>query len=278
MQPIGKILKSKRESLGMTLLDMEKRIKIERQHITKIENNDFNALPNPDYAVSFIKRYAESVNLNADHLLAEHHDELPRYKMTAKEARKSLQTHPVQEKHQLTPLLKLIGLTALVCTLLWLIAVYLFPHEREWQAASINPSRNLAGEAEPNQKKAVKDEKNQQVRSQQKKIKQPPETTIQYQSFDGTKLSYTVKTEEALQLRIQSKTPVRLQISTDQKQLSTYQKVTDRTVRMDKDISTLTLVVSNAAEMSVSLNDKKVDVPHDAENLITRTYQFNIMK
>ncbi|ULG72939.1 helix-turn-helix domain-containing protein [Macrococcus brunensis] len=272
MKPIGKILKSKRESLGMTLLDMEKRIKIKREYISMLEKNEFDQLPNPDYAVGFIKKYAESVNLHAQKLIEEHQTELPVHKMTAKEAKKSLQSPVIQETQLLSPLFRLILLVAALCTLLWLASVYLFPHHHEWNAATINPSRNVA--VETKKVENMPDKK----KEPEKPVKKEEKTIVSYKSFDGATLSYTVKTKEPVSIRVTSKTPTWLQLRNDNNQSENYQNVNDRTLKVDKGTRTVTLIAGSTADLTVYLNGEKVDVPTNADTLITRTYQFNISK
>ncbi|GGA96282.1 helix-turn-helix domain-containing protein [Macrococcus hajekii] len=269
MKPIGKILKSKRESLGMTLLDMEQRIRIQRQYITMIENNDFESLPNPDYAVGFVKKYADSVNLNGDKLIEEHQAELPTSKISAREAKKALKTHTAQDTEVVLPLIKLIALVTVLCTIVWLFAVYLFPAEEKWEAESINPSRNIASKSETTTKPVAKNKE---------QTKEPAATTVNYHSFDGTVLNYDVKTNEPVSIRIKSSVPAWIQLDDDQKKSYTFQNVTDRTVKINKNVKTFRLMSGNDPSLTVTLNGQKVDVPKDAEQLITRTYQFNIMK
>ncbi|WP_165983776.1 helix-turn-helix domain-containing protein [Macrococcus bovicus] len=271
MKPIGEILKSKRERLGMTLLDMEKRIRIKREYISMLEKNEFDQLPNPDYAVGFIRKYAESVNLNADKLIEEHQSELPVHKMTAKEAKKSLKTPDVQENQKLLPLFRLILLVSAVCTLLWIVSVYLFPHPRQWHAATINPSRDVAIEPKKEaQKSDKKKEKEEPAKKEEK-------TRVSYKSFDGATLSYTVKTKEPVVIRVTSKTPTWLQLRSDDRS-ENYRNVNDRTLKIGKGARTVTLIAGSTADLTVYCNGEKAEVPTSADALITRTYQFNISK
>ena len=74
---IGQTLKGKRERLGMTLNELESKTKVKRETLTLIENNDFDALTNPNYAEGIISKYAKAVNTDASILIKNHQEELP---------------------------------------------------------------------------------------------------------------------------------------------------------------------------------------------------------
>ncbi|GGI41864.1 helix-turn-helix domain-containing protein [Mammaliicoccus stepanovicii] len=98
MNNIGEILKNKREQLGMTLVELEEKTKIQRQFLVMIERNDFEELPNPDYTRGFITKYASSININPTELIEKHQSELPKTSPSAKEAFRQL----TQEKRSHT--------------------------------------------------------------------------------------------------------------------------------------------------------------------------------
>lgn len=74
---IGQTLKGKRERLGMTLNELEKQTNVKRETLVLIENNDFEALKNPNYAEGIIMRYAKAVNTDSSILIHHHREELP---------------------------------------------------------------------------------------------------------------------------------------------------------------------------------------------------------
>ncbi|KIX91632.1 hypothetical protein TP70_01435 [Staphylococcus microti] len=77
MKLIGEVLQSKRERLGMTLTELETRTHIQRDTLIAIERNAFDTLNQPAYAVGFIRKYAQAVNLDGTHLIEKHQEELP---------------------------------------------------------------------------------------------------------------------------------------------------------------------------------------------------------
>ena len=90
MKNIGEILRNKREQLGMTLVELEEKTKIQRQFLVMIEKNDFENLPNPDYTRGFITKYASSINMSPKELIDKHQSELPKSAPSAKEAFRQL--------------------------------------------------------------------------------------------------------------------------------------------------------------------------------------------
>ncbi|MBH9579911.1 transcriptional regulator [Staphylococcus felis] len=86
MKLIGEVLKGKRERLGMTLNELEKRTHIQRHVLMSIEKNEFETLNHPEYVRGFIKKYAQVVNTDSQHLLEQHQEELPAIHKSAQEA------------------------------------------------------------------------------------------------------------------------------------------------------------------------------------------------
>nr|WP_263313459.1 helix-turn-helix domain-containing protein [Mammaliicoccus sp. Marseille-Q6498] len=128
MKKIGEILRNKREQLGMTLVELEEKTKIQRQFLVMIEKNDFEHLPNPDYARGFIRKYASTINISASELIEKHNSELPKTAPSAKEAFRQL----TQEKRSQTEIsenkmvAKLITQMVTffgVCLIAWIILI-----------------------------------------------------------------------------------------------------------------------------------------------------------
>ncbi|KAA1036986.1 helix-turn-helix domain-containing protein [Macrococcus equipercicus] len=278
MQPIGRKLKQKRESLGMTLVDLENKIKIQRKYIEMIERNDFASLPNPNYTVGFIEKYAKSVNLNAEKLIEEHQDELPDDYISAVEAKQHLnETQTIVKKddqliRQL--IISLVGLI-LVISVVWLLSAKLLfkSTDNRWTAGNVNESRDVKVEAKEKSKAAAK---KQEVKEKPVKPVKVVKTSVKYKSFDGSTLSYDVVTNERLVLKVKSSVPTWIQVNDDNEKRYAYQKVKDKTMTIDNKVKTVTLISGNSTDLQVWINDQKLDVPKTADSLITRTYQFAI--
>lgn len=66
---IGEVLRLARRSQGLNLRDIEDRTDIQLPYLEALETNDFDALPSSYYTRSFLKKYAEAVDLDADIIL-----------------------------------------------------------------------------------------------------------------------------------------------------------------------------------------------------------------
>ena len=66
---IGEVLKEARESRGWSFADVQRKTKIQAKLVQALEYNDFEAIPDPAYARSFLQRYAEVLELDASVLL-----------------------------------------------------------------------------------------------------------------------------------------------------------------------------------------------------------------
>jgi cytoskeletal protein RodZ len=64
LEEIGATLKEARESLGISLEDVENRTHISRKHLKAIEMGDKTSLPELFYVRGFLKKYAEMVGLS----------------------------------------------------------------------------------------------------------------------------------------------------------------------------------------------------------------------
>ncbi|MBI5974924.1 helix-turn-helix domain-containing protein [Staphylococcus canis] len=120
---IGEVLKGKRERLGMTLNELEKRTHIQRETLEKIEKNQFNALSNPNYARGFIMKYAHAVNTDTRNLFKQHEDEFPTSSNDAQNALINLShqpytntTHKDLEAKQLSIIM---GVFVVITALFW---------------------------------------------------------------------------------------------------------------------------------------------------------------
>jgi transcriptional regulator with XRE-family HTH domain len=66
---IGRQLKETRESLGLTLDDIQEKTRILKGYLIAIENGQFDKLPSPYYARKYLRQYAEAVGLEPQHIL-----------------------------------------------------------------------------------------------------------------------------------------------------------------------------------------------------------------
>nr|WP_289780512.1 helix-turn-helix domain-containing protein [Staphylococcus hyicus] len=124
VKQIGEVLQGRRERMGLTLTELEKRTHIKRQTLIHIEKNDFESLQYPKYAKGFIQKYAQAVNMDGDLLISEHEHELPTSHYQAKETLKKLRENPDQFQLNVSTyeskwLMIFIGSSILITSVLW---------------------------------------------------------------------------------------------------------------------------------------------------------------
>ena len=69
-EPIGFILREKREKLGLTLEEVEKATRIRAKFLSALEDDDYAAMPSTAQARGFLNLYAQFLSLNADQVMA----------------------------------------------------------------------------------------------------------------------------------------------------------------------------------------------------------------
>ena len=70
MQTVGEILKEKRKEKSLTLVQVERAIKIKQKFLKFLERDSFEKFPSEIYARGFIKNYAEFLGLPSEKVLA----------------------------------------------------------------------------------------------------------------------------------------------------------------------------------------------------------------
>lgn len=76
MTEIGKILREARETLGLTLEEVERVTRIRTYHLEALEEENFEALPSPVQVRGFLNNYADFLGLNTDEILLQYAESL----------------------------------------------------------------------------------------------------------------------------------------------------------------------------------------------------------
>lgn len=155
--------------------------------------------------------------------------------------------------------------------IIWILSQLLFTNKDEtFKPASLNPSRNIP--VEKKQETISKADK-PAVKTQVK-----PETSLTYKNFDGSNLTYEVKSQQPLTVKIVSKVPTWVQVFDDKNKNYVYNEIKEQSFNIDKDAKEVTIISGNSTSADIYINNQKVSVPKEAENLITRTYFFKVSK
>ena len=62
---IGEVLKLARTNQGLSLEELSKKTDIQQDLLEALERNDYDLLPSPFYARSFLRKYAWAVDLDS---------------------------------------------------------------------------------------------------------------------------------------------------------------------------------------------------------------------
>jgi len=66
---VGRLLRDQREARGLSIADVEKRLRIRRAYLDAIEQGRFNELPGAAYIPAFLRAYARHVGLDPEKVL-----------------------------------------------------------------------------------------------------------------------------------------------------------------------------------------------------------------
>lgn len=116
MTSIGQTLKDARSKKSITLEDVHARIKIHPRVLQLLEEDKFDKLPSPLFAKSFLKSYAEFLELNPEELLSVYEKEIrkdPEQQLFIKPAGQRIQHQPFDRNWVVVPLAVLTALAAL---------------------------------------------------------------------------------------------------------------------------------------------------------------------
>lgn len=69
---IGERLRQARESMGLSLDQLQEKTKIQKSFITAIENGEFNKLPSPFYVRTYLRTYCKCVKIEPHHILRQY--------------------------------------------------------------------------------------------------------------------------------------------------------------------------------------------------------------
>ncbi|MBD1373657.1 helix-turn-helix domain-containing protein, partial [Hazenella sp. IB182357] len=79
---IGSYLRQARESIGLTLEQLQEKTKIQESFLIAIEEGDFHKLPSPFYVRSYLRSYANCVKLEPHYILRQYRKEEQSQRLT----------------------------------------------------------------------------------------------------------------------------------------------------------------------------------------------------
>ena len=70
---VGRLLRDQREARGLSVVDIEKRLRIRKNYVEAIEDGRFDLLPGAAYIPAFLRAYAAHVGLDPEKILSAYH-------------------------------------------------------------------------------------------------------------------------------------------------------------------------------------------------------------
>ena len=67
---LGDLMRGERATLGKSLLDVQRELKIKASYIAAIENADISAFDSPGFIAGFVRSYARYLGMDPDHAFA----------------------------------------------------------------------------------------------------------------------------------------------------------------------------------------------------------------
>ena len=131
---IGEVLRLARINQGMSLEDLQKKTDIQLELLEAMETDDFDRLPSPFYARSFLRKYAWAVDLD-ERIILDAYEEVD---IDEEENFRSRRT-----KRQRTSFLPLFYLTILALAILVFVSYYVWTYVRH-NSLTTNPSSSYS--------------------------------------------------------------------------------------------------------------------------------------
>ena len=68
MKDIGNFLRERREAKGISLIEVEKDLKIRKKYLQALEEGNVNAIPGKTYIVGYLKNYSKYLDIDEENV------------------------------------------------------------------------------------------------------------------------------------------------------------------------------------------------------------------
>ena len=68
MKDIGNFLKERREARGVSLIEVEKDLKIRKKYLQALEEGNVNAIPGKTYLIGYLRNYCKYLGINEENI------------------------------------------------------------------------------------------------------------------------------------------------------------------------------------------------------------------
>lgn len=266
MANIGEKLRSARETMGLSIADVEKTTKIQSRYLTAIENSDFDKLPGDFYVRAFIRQYAQVVGLDGKELLAEYHQDVPETNSDeyvensidnkTEEVKKTTNSKKGMLKNQMPRIILGAGVV-IVIVIIYVLITSLFRGSSQ-QASDAGDSVTVSSQSDS----SSSSEKSSSTEKSHVKIKR-----LGYGSYQVTGLKnnrnlviHAGTNDLSASVTIDGETKWKGTISSDSK----------HTVKLPESAKSVTIYLSNDTDTKVTVGGKKVPYTASGSSLNLR--------
>lgn len=283
MSEIGKTLQEARINKGYTLDDLQQMTKIQKRYLIAIEDEKFSDLPGDFYVRAFVKQYAETVDLDADKLLAEFNETPPDVQEAAvakEEASRSEKSAKLPKDGNFDKFMSYLPTIIIVVIVLGILGtiygVTLNNKNTDTQIESSSSKVSVSTDSKAKSESA--DSESSKTSSSSSSAKKTQK--LAYVSDTGTNTVYTMEnapTTSEIKLTANG-SAAWSSITADGTQLWQATLVSDASDTVSIPAGTKSFVFSfgNATAMSITINGKKFDFTKTNPALQVRTVTVNI--
>ena len=68
MKDIGNFLKERREARGISLIEVEKDLKIRKKYLQALEEGNIDAIPGKTYLIGYLRNYSKYLGINEENI------------------------------------------------------------------------------------------------------------------------------------------------------------------------------------------------------------------
>jgi cytoskeletal protein RodZ len=290
---LGNRLKEARLASGLSLDDLQSVTKIQKRYLVGIEQGDFSAMPGNFYVRAFIKQYAEAVQLDPDEIFETYKAEIPAaYNEHLTEQLSRVKTHKTitDRNPKVFDLLPKILIGVIIIGVAALIYYYLTHHAENKTKESERPNEQIHVSTADKLKNVSASEKDKNKKDNSKGNKsgtaenstQPtvPTQEISVLQKSRTRTTYQLKNADKFVVKLASNGKTWVNIKNG-KGYSFFQGILDKngtnsqTIDLSKE-TTAVLVIGNANDTDIFVNDQKIDyaIPPSQAGTQTITIQF----
>ncbi len=288
---IGQTLKNARVDKGLTLDDLQQTTKIQKRYLIAIEEENFDALPGDFYVKAFIREYAETVDLDADELLASIGSELDQPKEEPSETSETVSRMNLREKNKETEMtsgqkflnyLPTIVIVVVVVAIIGTIFGVSYNNKRQAQK-SVDNDVEVSSDVSSSQKvskqssqKTAKKKTDSKQTSKKKKAK--PSLTLTQNS--GSNFTYDLKNApktNKVSMKVSGGDAWNsISIDGSQSWQGTLGDGENHSVDVPKGASSVSIQLGNSKATSIKVNGKKFNFLKDNSDLTVRTITIQL--